>query len=89
MVELEMCYYRPRAATNVFFFFTSAKSDLPGQPNAGNRCKWSVDVLVEAPEGDEQGGEKCQGGGPVTQQTSELTPSQLHRYLNRPLPYDR
>lgn len=44
-------------------------------------------VLAVVPEGDEQGGEKCQGGGPVTQQTSELTPSQLHSYLNVLLPY--
>lgn len=33
------------------------------------------------------GVERCQGGAPVTHQTSELTPSQLHSYLNWPLPH--
>lgn len=72
-------YLWPVVATKVFFFF---RNDLPGKLNVGSRCEGGC---YSRSAGDEQGGVRCQGGRPVTHQTSELMSSQIHSYLNWPL----
>lgn len=46
----------------------------------GSMCVFSVRARGGG-GGEEQGGERCQGGGHVAHKTSEPTPSQLHSYL--------